>query len=118
MAIAEIAAINLDCDEPGVLAEFWAHLLGGRVVMESPDFCAVQVGPLVIGAIRVEDHRRPTWPDSDVPQQIHLDLRVDDLDSAVVEAIRLGASDGPKQFTPERSRVLLDPAGHPFCLRA
>lgn len=118
MALAEIAAINLDCDEPGALAEFWAHLLGGTVVMQSPDFCAVQAGPLVIGAIRVDGHRRPTWPSGDVPQQIHLDLRVDDLNSAAEEAIRLGASDGPKQFTPERSRVLLDPAGHPFCLRA
>lgn len=118
MASVEIAAINLDCDDPGALAAFWARLLGGELVMESPDFCAVQAGPLVIGAVRVDDHRRPTWPSVEVPQQIHLDLRVDGLESAVEEALRLGASDGPKQFTPERSRVLLDPAGHTFCLRA
>lgn len=118
MAAAEIAAINLDCDEPVALAKFWARLVGGAVVVESPDFCAVQAGPVIIGAIRIESYRRPTWPHGDLPQQMHLDLRVDDLESASAEAIRLGAVDGPEQFSPERSRVLLDPAGHPFCLRA
>lgn len=44
MPSAQIAAINLDCDEPRALANFWADLLGGEVVLNSPDFCAVRAG--------------------------------------------------------------------------
>ena len=62
------------------------------------------------------DYRPPTWPDGDVPKQIHLDLAVDDLDRTVAEAERLGANVGEIQPAPERWRVLFDPAGHPFCL--
>lgn len=32
------------------------------------------------------------------------------------EAERLGARPAPEQPAPEHRRVLLDPAGHPFCL--
>lgn len=45
----------------------------------------------------------------------HFDFQVGDLDEAVAEALALGAtlaSDQPQDTV----RVLLDPAGHPFCL--
>ncbi|MET7990769.1 VOC family protein [Amycolatopsis sp. NPDC005232] len=45
-------------------------------------------------------------------------LAVEDLDNAEREAIRLGATKETHQPGPERFRVLRDPAGHPFCLRA
>ena len=51
-----------------------------------------------------------------MPKQIHLDLAVDDLDAAETEAVRLGARLADEQPAPDRWRVLLDPAGHPFCL--
>lgn len=118
MPLATVTAINLDCADPHDLARFWAHLLGGEVVVETPGFCAVTTGSLHLGAVRVEDYQPPTWPSSERPQQIHLDLTVADLDSAEAEAIRLGATKAAYQPSPERSRVLSDPAGHPFCLRA
>ena len=118
MPLARIAAINLECPDPIPLARFWAHLLGGEMAVETPGFCAVKVGTLHLGAIRVEDYRPPTWPSHDRSQQIHLDLTVDDLDTAEHEAVRLGATKEHHQPSPERSRVLRDPAGHPFCLRA
>jgi hypothetical protein len=34
----------------------------------------------------------------------------------VAEAIRLGARQADQQPRPRRWRVMLDPAGHPFCL--
>ena len=46
---------------------------------------------------------------------MHLDVQVGDLKSAVVEALALGATEADTQPN-ERVRVLLDPAGHPFCL--
>nr|WP_169515265.1 VOC family protein [Gordonia shandongensis] len=47
---------------------------------------------------------------------MHLDLVVDDLDAGVAEMVALGARLAPVQYAPERCRVLIDPAGHPFCL--
>ena len=67
--------------------------------------------------MRVEGHRAPTWPSQHRLQQIHLDLAVDNLDSAAQEAVRFDATKEHHQPSPERSRVLRDPAGHPFCLR-
>jgi hypothetical protein len=51
-----------------------------------------------------------------VPKQAHFDLGVDDLDTAQAELIALGATAPPTQPQPDRWRVLLDPAGHPFCI--
>jgi hypothetical protein len=46
---------------------------------------------------------------------MHLDFEVDDLDAAVAHAVELGAEEAA--FQPQNNvRVLLDPAGHPFCL--
>jgi hypothetical protein len=45
----------------------------------------------------------------------HLDLEVDDLDGAVAYAVSLGARLAAHQPRADL-RVLLDPAGHPFCL--
>jgi hypothetical protein len=69
-----------------------------------------------LAALKVEDYVAPTWPAAEVPKQIHLDLAVTDLDAAVAEAERLGARVAPFQPAPDRWRVLLDPADHPFCL--
>jgi hypothetical protein len=66
--------------------------------------------------VKVADYVPPTWPDGDVRQQIHLDLTVTDLEPAVAEALRLGARIASVQPAQDRWRVLLDPAGHPFCL--
>jgi hypothetical protein len=47
----------------------------------------------------------------------HLDFAVaDDLDAAEARAIELGATKVGEQPNPDRWRVLIDPAGHPFCL--
>ena len=43
-------------------------------------------------------------------------LGVDDLESAVESAKRLGAVEEIWQPAPERWRVMRDPAGHLFCL--
>jgi hypothetical protein len=118
MTVARIASINLECTDPTVLARFWATLLGGEVAVETPDFCAVKVDSIYLGTSRVEGYRAPTWPSADRSQQMHLDLAVEDLDASEAQALELGATKEPQQPSPERSRVLRDPAGHPFCLRA
>jgi Glyoxalase-like domain len=116
MALARLASTALDCSDPGALAAFWAELIGGEIAFTSEEFCAVKTDRGWIATVRVPDHEPPTWPDPGVPKQMHLDLAVSDLDAAQAEAIRLGATAAPSQPSPDRWRVLLDPAGHPFCL--
>jgi Glyoxalase-like domain len=106
----------LDCADPAALASFWAELLGGEVAFSSEDFVAVKTDGIWLSAVRVPDYQAPEWPDGGRPKQIHLDLAVDDLDAAEAEAIGLGARRTTEQPAPDRWRVMLDPAGHPFCL--
>ncbi|MBI5090602.1 MAG: VOC family protein [Actinobacteria bacterium] len=116
MAVARRGVISLDCADPIALAEFWAAMLGGEVSVLSATTVLVRTDWVWLAALGVDDHVAPTWPDPGVPKQIHLDLAVTDLDAAVAEAERLGARAAGFQQAPDRWRVLLDPAGHPFCL--
>ena len=64
---------------------------------------------------QVDGYTPPVWPAQEVPQQMHLDVLVDDLDAAEAAVLELGATKHPDQ--PGTSfQVFLDPAGHPFCL--
>jgi hypothetical protein len=116
IAVARSGFVSLDCAEPVPLAEFWAAMLGGEIKFAREGVVGVRTDWVWLAAIRVEDYRPPTWPESDVPKQIHLDLGVSDLVTAVSEAEKLGARQASFQPAPELRRVLLDPAGHPFCL--
>jgi hypothetical protein len=116
VALARLGSISLDCGDPSSLASFWAEILGGEVAFTSDDFVAVKTDRGWISAVRVPGYHAPTWPVDTVPKQIHLDLAVDNLDEAEAEAVRLGAHRPEEQPAPDRWRVLLDPAGHPFCL--
>jgi hypothetical protein len=63
----------------------------------------------------VDPYTPPTWPTQEQPQQMHLDVIVDDLDTAEAAVIALGATKHEHQ-PGTTFRVFLDPAGHPFCL--
>jgi hypothetical protein len=116
MAIARYPAFVLDCPEAAVLARFYGGLLDWKVSgddgwadIRSPD------GQHCISFQQVENYHPPVWPGQDVPQQMHLDVIVDDLDVAEPAVLELGAIKHEHQ--PGTSfRVFLDPAGHPFCL--
>jgi hypothetical protein len=56
------------------------------------------------------DHRAPTWPDPTVPQQLHLDIRVENVAQATPHVLCVDATNG------DGDGVLADPARHPFCL--
>ena len=68
-----------------------------------------------LGFGRVEGYQAPSWPNEHGSKQFHFDLAVDDIDAAEVRAVALGAS-VPADQPGGTWRVLLDPAGHPFCL--
>lgn len=86
----------------------WAQLL-------SPD------GGLKLEVQFDEHYERPVWPGVAGAQgmQMHLDFRVEDVPVGVEWAIACGATQAehqPPNRDPQRLRVMLDPAGHPFCL--
>lgn len=64
-----------------------------------------------------KEYVRPVWPSAPGQQHItaHPDIPVGDLDAAVVEALDAGASLAEVQ-PQDDVRVMLGPAGHPFCL--
>ncbi|MFE3194013.1 VOC family protein [Nocardia sp. NPDC059240] len=116
MAIARLGAIALDSDDPKRLAGFYRELLDLEVLVESEELVALRARGVMITFERVENYRPPDWPGDSVPKQLHLDLFVEDLDAAEAAALAIEASKPATQPKPDEWRVLLDPAGHPFCL--
>jgi predicted enzyme related to lactoylglutathione lyase len=115
MAIARFPSVVLDCPDPGALAAFYGAMLDWRVEGSS-DWAEVRADyGQCISFQQVEDYTAPRWPTQEAPQQMHLDVIVDDLDAAETAVLRLGAV--KHEYQPGTSfRVFLDPAGHPFCL--
>jgi predicted enzyme related to lactoylglutathione lyase len=115
MAIARFPSIVLDCPDPPALAAFYGGLLDWTIDGSS-DWAEVRAdNGQCISFQRVDDYAPPRWPAQEVPQQMHLDVIVDDLDAAEPAVLELGAT--KHEYQPGTSfRVFLDPAGHPFCL--
>lgn len=117
MPTAEFVSVTIDCPDPKELSDFYAKLTDWNVIYsdENAAYLAGD-GPVRIGFQRVADYRKPSWPTQDAGQQLHLDFQVADLDSATDAATALGAKVADQQSGGDRWRVLVDPAGHPFCL--
>jgi len=115
-AIGRLGAISLDTDEPETLASFYQDLLGYDVVFTTEDFIALKGSGSGISVQRVADYVAPDWPGTSVPKQIHLEIAVKDLEDAESAALAIGATKSSFQPNPDTWRVLLDPAGHPFCI--
>lgn len=116
MAIARAPRTVLDCPDPLALANFYASLLGWKVIPDGDGWVDV-VGENGhrLEFQKVADYTPPKWPGQDVPQQMHVDVDVDDLDAAEKEVLKIGATKAEHQ-PGTTFRVFLDPAGHPFCL--
>jgi hypothetical protein len=115
--VGVLSSVVLDCKVPAALAEFWGALLDLPVVEKEDDWwqLAPTVGGLSIAFQKVEKHRPPNLAR---PQQLHLDIKVDDLAAAEEVALGLGATVRSDVHPGDGSpwRVYADPAGHPFCL--
>jgi catechol 2,3-dioxygenase-like lactoylglutathione lyase family enzyme len=101
------------------MADFYGRLLGWEVTFSQPGWVLMRdpAGGTGLSFQAAPGYREPTWPERERGQDkmLHLDIKVDDLDAAVDHAVAAGAR--PAEYQPrERVRVMLDPAGHPFCL--
>jgi predicted enzyme related to lactoylglutathione lyase len=116
MAIARFPVVVLDCPDPKTLAEFYSALLEWKIERNDDDWWSVRAeyGDS-LAFQKVESFNPPQWPGQDVPQQMHLDVVVDDLDAAEAAVLELGATKHENQ-PGTTFRVFLDPVGHPLCL--
>ena len=127
-------------DNASEMARFYATLLGWPVPDHEPGaWWAIIRSPdrsLKMEFAGSPDYRRPIWPgrpiedwmddpaptsmsDDEQQMMMHLDIEVDDIEAAVAAAVDLGGSEPswqPPNRDPARLRIMLDPAGHPFCL--
>ena len=111
--------VVIDAPDAHELARFYATLLDWEVSPGGPNYATIHPGNGVtyLGFQTSEGYEPPVWPNAVSHQQMmmHIDIEVDDLETAVASAIEMGAREA--EFQPQTDvRVMLDPAGHPFCL--
>ena len=116
MAIAALKMLTLDSSHAQRDATFWSAVLGWEVAHAQAEYAMLTGPEHALGFGRVEGYQAPAWPNPHGTKQFHLDLAVDDLDAAEQACLDLGATLPEEQPGEGRWRVLLDPAGHPFCL--
>ncbi len=112
--------VVLDTPDPLGLARFYAALLDWELgTVEDDTWVTVRPpeGVAYLGFHLNDQHVPPAWPSTPgaPQQQLHLDFEVQDLPAAVASATELGAVVAAVQ-PQDDVRVMLDPAGHPFCL--
>ena len=130
-----LRTVVLDATEARALAEFYRQLLGyvyrpgdeappaGQPDPQGEDWLVLRdrAGETRLAVQCVGELPVSTWPDSGVPQQLHLDMTVPDIDELGVQrdrAVALGARMLLDRSTDpdEPLYVFADPAGHPFCI--
>ena len=109
----------IEAPDPAALARFYSGLLGWPIAHDEPGttILAAAEGSIYVVFQQATGYQPPVWPPVDGQQRpmMHFDFEVADLEAAVAEAVALGASVATTQ-PQDNVRVLLDPAGHPFCL--
>lgn len=115
-----LATVCIDCAESGLMVAFYSRMFGWEethrdgnfVIMRDPRTgCHYSFDPMG------SKYRPPTWPEraEGRDKQMHFEVGCDDLDAGVAFALECGARLAEHQGR-EDLRVMLDPAGHVFCL--
>ena len=118
-----LTGVCLDCADARALADFYARLLGWEISASDGDwFQLADPGGGVHLNIQGEAwYEPPAWPErsGELTKMMHFEIYVDDIEAAVAHAVASGALEAtpqPETRDPRTLRVMLDPAGHPFCL--
>jgi catechol 2,3-dioxygenase-like lactoylglutathione lyase family enzyme len=111
--IGRLHHVIIDTPDPEASAAFYSELLGLPVTYRSDDFVVLAPNGTTSGIAfqLAPDHRPPKWPDPARPQQVHLDVMVEDVAAASPLVMALGAT-----LLDADASVYADPHGHPFCL--
>lgn len=112
--VASLAMVTLDAPDAAALGRFWSEVLAWPVTYADENY-AMLAGPThALGIGTSSDFVPPRWPD-DGHKQFHFDLAAEDIEAAAARCVELGATRVDPQ-PGETWIVLLDPAGHPFCI--
>ena len=130
-----LRAVVLDATDARGVAEFYRELLGyqyrpgdelppaGQPDPRGEDWLVLRdgTGDARLAVQHVSEVAESTWPDTGVPQQLHLDLTVGNIEQLAVQhdrALSLGAKvlRDRSSDPDEPLYVFADPAGHPFCM--
>ena len=113
--IGSLRTVVFDAPDHRALAAFYTELLGGEQLDDTDEWTVIRTADgWRLGFQPVPGLRRSTWPSDEVPQQLHLDVLVEDVDAAEQQVLAIGAQRLPGEGV--NWRVYADPAGHPFCL--
>jgi predicted enzyme related to lactoylglutathione lyase len=113
---ARLTMVTMDCPDPGSLGVFYEQLTGWSLQAGEGYFGVAEDGGVMLGGQQVANYQAPTWPTQERGQQFHFDFLVDEIDTAMKQVIEIGATEAPGHPGDDEWRVMLDPAGHPFCL--
>jgi predicted enzyme related to lactoylglutathione lyase len=116
--------VTIDCADAEVLGAFYSQVFGweiadrdgaGWLQLRNPD------GGIGLNIQAEDAYEPPVWPEQRGRQakMMHFEVLVDDLESAVRVALAAGGAEAehqPPDRDSSRLRIMLDPAGHPFCL--
>jgi len=115
----KISATVIGGPDPRAVADFYEKLLGWTREQDEPDWVKLLPpdGRTGLSFQTEERHVPPIWPAGEGDQQMmmHLDIAVENLNDSVQWALEAGATLADLQPDLD-NRVMLDPAGHPFCL--
>lgn len=102
--VGRLSGIALECRDPARLAEFYSRLTGWPIVYADPDWCSVgesEQAEFHPSFQRAPGHQPPTWPDPASSMQLHVHVRVGDLDEAERAVLALGGTKFDPQHQPE-----------------
>jgi len=117
-AIGRLGWVQIDAGDPMALAAFWSEVLGTPLdddpLGDPPHYVGLEPGPsgVVVSFQRVPEPKTSK-------NRLHLDVEVDDVDSAQVRIERLGGRRLPLDDFHEYGfhwRQMEDPEGNEFCL--
>src|SRR5438034_7482988 len=102
----------LDCPDARQLSTFYAELVGKPVTYEGEGQAMTDDdGAQPVMFQQIAEYHPPRWPDPAYPQQLHLDVTVDDVETAEAAVLKLGATS--LSSGGENWRGYADPAGKP-----
>lgn len=116
-----IGDLMIDCANAERARDFYADITGWEKIRAFDCLALRAYNGLTILFVEADiPYMPPVWPEELGKQQkqMHFNFQVDDLQLAVNEAIRMGATKAAEQYGGEHFVTLFDTEGHPFCLCA
>ena len=116
--------LTVDCSDAEALGAFYSQLFGWEVTArDGGDWLQLRNprGGISLNIQAEDTYEAPVWPEQPGHQakMMHFEVLVEDLEVAVQLVRELGGNEAlvqPADRDRTRLRIMLDPAGHPFCL--